>query len=35
VAHVAVGSLAVGAAVALTMLASRDAVGVHRGMVTA
>lgn len=35
VAHVAVGSLAVGAAVALTMLAGRDAVGVHRGVVTA
>jgi heme a synthase len=35
VAHVAVGSLAVGAAVALAMLARPDALGVHGGMVTA
>jgi len=35
VAHVAVGSLAVGAAVALAMLARPDSVGVHGGMVTA
>jgi cytochrome c oxidase assembly protein subunit 15 len=35
VAHVAVGSLAVGAAVALAMLARPDAFRVHGGMVTA
>jgi cytochrome c oxidase assembly protein subunit 15 len=35
VAHVAVGSLAVGASVALAMLAGPDAFRVHRGMVTA
>ncbi len=35
VAHVAVGSLAVGAAVALAMLARPDAFQVHGGMVTA
>ena len=35
VAHVAVGSLAVGAAVALAMIARPDAFRVHRGMVTA
>ncbi len=35
VAHVAVGSLAVGAAVALAMLAGPDAFRVHGGMVTA
>jgi len=35
VAHVAVGSLAVGAAVALAMLARSEQMGVHGGMVTA
>ena len=35
VAHVAVGSLAVGAAVALAMLARPDSLRVHGGMVTA
>jgi hypothetical protein len=35
VAHVAVGSLALGAAVALAMLALPDAFQVHGGMVTA
>jgi heme A synthase len=35
VAHVAVGSLAVGASVALSMLARPDAFRVHGGMVTA
>jgi heme A synthase len=35
VAHVAVGSLAVGASVALAMLARPDAFRVHGGMVTA
>jgi heme A synthase len=35
VAHVAVGSLAVGASVALAMLAGPDAFRVHGGMVTA
>jgi hypothetical protein len=35
VAHVAVGSLAVGAGVALAMLARPDAFRVHGGMVTA
>jgi cytochrome c oxidase assembly protein subunit 15 len=35
VAHVAVGSLAVGASVALTMLAGPDAFRVHGGIVTA
>jgi cytochrome c oxidase assembly protein subunit 15 len=35
VAHVAVGSLAVGASVALAMLARPDAIRVHGGMVTA